>query len=97
MKKQEVLDIIKQHQRELTEVYGVKSLALFGSVARDEAGPASDIDMLVEFDRPVGLFGLFSLQDRLEELLGRKVDLGTPDSLKPRLRSSVMHEMVYVT
>jgi predicted nucleotidyltransferase len=52
--------------------------------------------MLVEFYRPVGLFGLFSLQDRLEELFGRKVDLGTPDSLKPRLRSSVMSELVYV-
>ena len=49
MKKKEVLKIIKEHQRELTEVYGVKSLALFGSVARDEAGPSSDIDMLVEF------------------------------------------------
>jgi predicted nucleotidyltransferase len=56
----------------------------------------SYIDMLVEFSRPVGLFGLFSLQDRLEELFGRKVDLGTPDSLKPRLRSSVMSELVYV-
>ena len=97
MKKKEVLKIIKEHQRELTDVYGVKSLALFGSVARDEAGPSSDIDMLVEFYRPVGLFGLFSLQDRLEELFGRKVDLGTPDSLKPRLRSSVMSELVYVT
>ena len=81
----------------MTEVYSVKSLALFGSVARDEAGPSSDIDRLAEFFRPVGLFGLFSLQDRLEELFGRKVDLGTPDSLKPRLRSSVMSELVYIT
>ena len=97
MKKQEVLDIISVHRAELTEKYGVKSPALFGSVAHDEAGPASDIDMLVEFQRPVGLFGLFSLQDRREELFGRKVDLGTPDSLKPRLRSSVMSELVYVT
>jgi predicted nucleotidyltransferase len=96
MKKQEVLDIISAHRAELTEKYGVKSLAVFGSVARDEAVPASDIDMLVEFHRPVGLFGLFSLQDRLEELFGRKVDLGTPDSLKPRLRSYVMSELVYV-
>jgi uncharacterized protein len=45
--------------------------------SRDEANPASDIDLLVEFDRPVGLFGLFALQDRLEEIFGCKVDLGT--------------------
>ena len=56
----------------------------------------SDVDLLVEFDRPVGLFGLFALQDRLEELLGCKVDLGTPRSLKPRLRETVLREMVYV-
>jgi predicted nucleotidyltransferase len=97
MKQQEVIQIIKNHQRELTDVYGVKSLALFGSVARNEAGSSSDVDILVEFSRPVGLFGLFALQDRLEELFGCKVDLGTPDSLKPRLRPSVMSELVYVS
>jgi uncharacterized protein len=93
----DVMLIIKEHQRELTDVFGVKSLALFGSVARNEAGPSSDVDLLVEFSRPVGLFGLFALQDRLEELFGCKVDLGTPDSLKPRLRPSVLSELVYVS
>jgi uncharacterized protein len=96
-KKQDVIQLIRQHERELNERYGVKSLALFGSVVRDEANPASDIDLLVEFDRPVGLFGLFALQDRLEEILGCKVDLGTPDSLKARLRASVISEMEYVS
>jgi predicted nucleotidyltransferase len=72
-------------------------LALFGSVARDDASLASDIDLLVEFDRPVGLFGLFALQDRLEDIFGCKVDLGTPNSLKPRLRTSVMSELVYIS
>jgi uncharacterized protein len=97
MKKQEVIQFIRQHERELSDRYGVKSLALFGSVARDEATPASDIDLLVEFDRPVGLFGLFALQDRLEEIFGCKVDLGTPESLKPRLRASVISEMEYAS
>jgi uncharacterized protein len=97
MKKQKVIQLLKQHNRELSDRFGVKSLALFGSVARDEANPASDIDLLVEFDRPVGLFGLFALQDRLEEIFGCKVDIGTPDSLKPRLRASVISEMEYVS
>jgi hypothetical protein len=94
--RQEVFNIIQQYQQELKDVYGVQSLALFGSVVRNEAGASSDIDMLVEFSRPVGLFGLFALQDRLEELFGCRVDLGTPDSLKPRLRPAVKDELVYV-
>ena len=97
MRKQDVIQILRQHNRELTDRYGVRSLALFGSVARDDASPASDIDLLVEFDRPVGLFGLFALQDRLEEILGCKVDIGTPNSLKSRLRPSVLSELVYVS
>lgn len=76
--------------------YGVKSLALFGSVSRDEAVPDSDVDLLVEFDRPVGYFGLFALQDHLESILGCKVDLGTPNSLKPRIRERVLGECVRV-
>jgi len=96
MRRNEVIGILKEHQKEISEKFGVKSLALFGSVARDEAKLASDVDLLVEFDRPVGLFGLFALQDYLETLLGCPVDLGTPDSLKPRLRASVLAECVYV-
>lgn len=91
------LCILHEHQPELRQNYGVKSLALFGSVARNEAHPDSDVDLLVEFDRPVGLFGLFALQDYLETLLGCPVDLGTQRSLKPRLREQVMRELVYIT
>ena len=75
----------------------MKALSLFGSVARDEATSASDVDLLVEFDRPVGYFGLFALQDHLEKLLGCPVNLGTPASLKPRMREHVMGELIRVT
>jgi predicted nucleotidyltransferase len=61
MKREDVIRIIQAHQAELRQEYGVKSLALFGSVVRDEARPSSDVDLLVEFSRPVGLFGLFAL------------------------------------
>ena len=77
--------------------YGVKSLALFGSVARDEATSSSDVDLIAEFSRPVGYFDLFALQNHLEIILGCPVDLGTPDSLKPRLRQRVMGELIRVT
>ena len=61
MKRDEVLKILADHRDELRQQFGVKSLALFGSVARDEATETSDVDLLVEFERPVGLFGLFAL------------------------------------
>jgi predicted nucleotidyltransferase len=96
MKRDKVSQILQAHRTELEQKYGVRSLSLFGSVARDEDGPASDVDLLVQFNRPVGYFGLFALQDYLESLLGRKVDLGTPESLKPRIRDHVMGECVRV-
>lgn len=65
----------------------------FGSVVRKEATAASDVDLLVEFNRPVGYFGLFALQDYLENLLGCPVNLGTPDSLKPYIKERLMGEL----
>jgi predicted nucleotidyltransferase len=97
MKQDAVIQILKQKNAELTNQFGVKSLLLFGSVARNEATVTSDVDLLVEFDRPVGYFGLFALQDYLEKLLGCSVDLGTPNSLKPYIRERIMAELIRVT
>ena len=97
MKQDVVLQILRQKNAELTKKFGVKSLSLFGSVARNETTSHSDVDLLVEFNRPVGYFGLFALQDYLEDLLGCPVDLGTPDSLKPYIRERVMGDLIHVT
>ncbi len=97
MKRDDVLRILKQKSAEMAKQFGVKSVLLFGSVARDAATPKSDVDLLVEFNRPVGYFGLFALQDYLEKLLGCRIDLGTPDSLKPYIRERVMGELIRVT
>jgi predicted nucleotidyltransferase len=86
MKQDIVLQILKQKNTELTNQFGVK----------DEAITTSDVDLLVEFNRPVGYFGLFALQNYLEKLLGCPVDLGTPDSLKPYIRERVMRELIRV-
>jgi hypothetical protein len=96
MRRKDVLAILNKHEDELREKYGVESLSLFGSVARDEARPNSDVDLLVEFNRPVGLFGLIALQQHLEELFGCKVDLGTPRSLRAGLKERVLREAVHV-
>ncbi len=96
MQQDTVLQTLRQKNVELKTKFGVKSLLLFGSVARDEAAPGSDVDLLVEFDRPVGYFGLFALQDYLEKLLGCPVDLGTPDSLKPYVKERIEGELIRV-
>ncbi|MBO0352330.1 nucleotidyltransferase family protein [Phormidium pseudopriestleyi FRX01] len=94
MKREEVLAIVAQHQEEL-KAMGVKSLALFGSVARDEATADSDVDFLVEFDRPIGLFDFSRVRLYLEDILGCSVDMGTPDSLKEYLRDRVLGEKIH--
>ncbi len=96
MKQDVLLQTLKQKNAELTTKFGVKSLSLFGSVARNEATAASDVDLLVEFNRPTGYFGLFALQDYLEKLLGCPVDLGTPDSLKSYIRERIQGELIRV-
>lgn len=93
MDRQQVLDTLNAHKDRLDE-FAVQSLFLFGSVARDEATADSDIDFLVEFNRPVGLFTLLGLKAYLEELLGCSVDVGTPSSLRPHLRETVLKEAI---
>jgi predicted nucleotidyltransferase len=96
MTRQQVLDKLQPLRSRLAGEFGVSSLSLFGSVARGEQGPASDVDFLVEFGRPTGLIGLIGLQTFLEQTLGCKVDLGTPGSLKPRIHEVVIREAIRV-
>ncbi len=96
MNRDTVIRALRKEDATLRDQFGVKSLLLFGSVSRDEATSASDVDLLVEFSRPTGYFGLFALQDYLVNLLGCPVDLGTPASLKPRIREKVMGELIRV-
>tara|TARA_Y100001960_G_C14590619_1_gene785433 strand:- start:672 stop:965 length:294 start_codon:yes stop_codon:yes gene_type:complete len=96
MKRHDAINLLRAHRVELATKHGVHSLSLFGSVTRDEATEISAVDLLVEFDRPVGLFGLFELQNHLEQIFGCPVDVNTPDSLKPRHRSKVLAERLDV-
>jgi predicted nucleotidyltransferase len=94
------IDQIKQklaaHQAELKEM-GVTSLALFGSAVRGEATTSSDVDLLVEFDRPIDLFHFFTLQHRLEEILGvDKVDLVQRGAVREALKERILAEAINV-
>lgn len=88
-----VREVVSRHREELAEL-GMSSLSVFGSVARGEAGPDSDVDLLVELNRRMGLFEFAGLKLRLAELLGAPVDLVMLDALKPRVRERVEHEAI---
>ena len=77
---------------------GVVRSSLFGSVARGESNDESDIDILVEFDKEKvpGLFGFVGLQQDLEDILGRKIDLLTYNSIHPFIRDNIMKEQVVI-
>jgi uncharacterized protein len=76
---------------------GVRELAIFGSVARDEAGEESDVDVLVDYlpGTRLSYFRVFELQERLEDLLGAKVDLVTMGGLRSELRDDILAEAIH--
>jgi len=97
LNKNEILETLRAHRDELRQRFGVKSLAVFGSVARGEAGPDSDVDILVEFEGRATFDRYMGLKFFLEDLLGKRVDLVTRKALKPRMRPYVEREAIYVT
>ena len=96
MRLDEVLSFLSFHRQELEECFGISSLALFGSVARGEAGPDSDVDVLVEFHETPGLSQYMGLKFWLEDRLGRRVDLVMDKALKPWARPLVEAEAIRV-
>lgn len=96
MTREEAIRRLAASQPELATL-GVRSLDLFGSVARGEAGTTSDVDLLVDFDKPIGLFHFFRVQRRLEEILGCRVDLVMREAVKRQLRDRIFAEAVRAT
>jgi predicted nucleotidyltransferase len=95
MRRNEVVRLLTEHQQDLRQ-FGVKSLALFGSVVRDESRPDSDVDILVEFEGAATFDRYMGLRFFLQDLLASPVDLVTRKALKPRLRPYVEQEAQYV-
>ena len=93
LRREEILKALRE-SRELLDNFGVSRLSLFGSFARDEGREDSDVDLLVEFTRPIGLFQFVRLQQQLAERIGRRVELVTPGALKPQLRDRILDEAV---
>ena len=94
MTKQTIMKIIQDHRDEIYERYGVRKISLFGSHVRNKAGQKSDIDILVEFNKP-NFDNYMELKFYLEDLLKATVDLVLADTLKPRIRPYITKEVVY--
>ena len=92
-----LLKILKEHKQEIQKNFRVKSLRIFGSTARGENKPESDIDILVEFDGPATFDDYMDLKIFLEDILGKQIDLVTEKALKPRLRPYIEKEAIYVS
>ena|ERR1700758_4341404 len=94
IEKDKILAALRAALPDLKRRWPIRSLAIFGSVARDTASAKSDLDVLVEFDCPVGLSEFLALEDTLSGLFDRRVELVTRDALKPYIGRRVLDEAV---
>jgi predicted nucleotidyltransferase len=88
--------ILSQNKKLLREQYRVTRLGIFGSYARGEQTPESDLDILIDYEQAPTLFQLVELRDYLSKQVGLKVDLVTKNGLKPRMQARVLSEVVDV-
>ncbi len=96
MQREEALHRLSAHRDDLPAL-GVRWIALFGSTARGDARPDSDVDLLVDLEHPMGLFALARLQRQLETWVGARVDLVPCDSLKPDSSEAILREAIRVS
>lgn len=96
MNRDEMLSLLQEHKATLVRRFGVTTLALFGSFARDQATEESDIDLLIRFDGPTTPQCYFGVWFYLEDLIGRPIDLVTDKALRPELRPYVEREAIHV-
>ena len=96
MRKEEVLKLLSQHKPELVRRFGITDLALFGSIARDEATDTSDVDVMVEFEGRSTAKRYFGVQFYLEDLLKRPVDLVQKEVVRSELKLYVERDLIHV-
>ncbi|MEL6536091.1 MAG: nucleotidyltransferase family protein [Bacteroidota bacterium] len=95
MNRESIISKLKSHKRDLSDRYPIRSLGLFGSFAREEATPNSDIDILVDFSEPVGM-EVVDLALELEDILQHRVDLITYNAAKQRLLDFISEDLIHV-
>lgn len=96
MNKQEILTQLTNNAEQIRQLFSVRQLSVFGSVARGQADESSDVDILVEFDKKANFDRFMDLKFYLEDLLGRQIDLVTRNALRPRLKQRIEREIIHV-
>ncbi len=96
MPKEKIIEALRKELPHLRDSYNVKSLGLFGSFVRDEQKKGSDVDVLVEFNKPTDLFKFMDLEGYLNTVLGKRVDLVMKSALKPRIGKHILEEVKYI-
>lgn len=87
---------LQMHKKELIEKYGVTEIGIFGSFVKNQQRDASDIDILVEFEKPIDLFTFVNLKNYLSDLLNIKVDLVMKRALKSKIGDRILNEVVNI-
>ena len=93
---EEIKEIIQKHKDEFKEQYGLKEIGIFGSYVRGEQNEKSDIDILVELEKPMGFVKFFKLESALSKLLGVPVEIVTKKAFKPHIGKRILQEVRYV-
>ncbi len=92
----EIKELIQSHRDELRQQYGLKEIGVFASYVKEAQREDSDLDILVEFEKPVGFVKFLQLENRLSDLLGVKVEIVTKKALKPFIGKRILQEVIYV-
>ncbi|MCL5985862.1 MAG: nucleotidyltransferase family protein [Actinobacteria bacterium] len=92
----EIKPVLEKYKEEIRKKYKVEELGIFGSYVRCEQRKKSDLDILVKFREPIGLFEFMDLEEYLSKLTGVKVDLVSKKALKPRIGERILREVIYL-
>lgn len=92
----ELKRILSEHKPEIKKKFKVKSIGIFGSYVRGKSNKRSDVDVLVEFSEPIGMFVFLDLEEYLQGIFGLKVDLVSKKALKPKIGENILNEVVYI-
>ncbi|MCF7845575.1 MAG: nucleotidyltransferase family protein [Candidatus Pacebacteria bacterium] len=92
---EKIIELIRKNKDSLKNTYNIEKIGIFGSFAKDNQNDSSDIDILVEFSEPIGYFKFIELEQFLEKVLGKKVDLATKNSLKLSIKKEVLKDTIY--
>ncbi|MCX6004526.1 MAG: nucleotidyltransferase family protein [Chloroflexi bacterium] len=92
----EITELLNAKKPELSQCYGIREIGIFGSYVLGKQNKRSDLDVLIEFTRPIGLFEFIRLENYLSKITGLKVDLVMKNALKPRIGAHILREVQYV-